>query len=218
MEDTEYYEKIINAVNEYREDSFVESLVRKALSRGADPLMLIDKGLMPGIRKVSDCFSTGTIYLPELMLSAKVMKTALKILEPEIKKNKQSRKILARAIMGTVKGDVHDVGKGIVIMMMEVAGFEVYDLGIDISVEGFLQAIDKYHPAIVGAGAFLSTTIGEQKKVIEAINSSKKRYDIKYFVGGTAATKDWADEIGADGYADNAIDAVKKMKNALGVI
>lgn len=215
---SEHFFKLMAAIYEYMEDEDIENLVKDALDSGVNPMSLIDNGLMPGIKKISESFSARDAFLPELMLSAKAMKTALGILEPEIRKNKQSRKILGKVVLGTVKGDVHDVGKSILKMMMEVEGFEVHDLGIDVSVESFLQAIDEHDPSLVGTGAFLSTTVGEQKKIIEAISSAGMRNRIKYFVGGTAATQEWANKIGADGYADNAIDAVNKMKKSLGVI
>lgn len=161
---SEYYEKLLNAIYEYKEDREVENIIKEALNSGVKPMMLIDNGMMPGIKKISNSFSAGEAYLPELMFSAKVMKTAFGILEPEIRKDKQSRNILGKVVIGTVKGDVHDVGKSIVILMMEVGGFNVYDLGIDVSVDKFLRAIDEYDPEIVAAGAFLSTTVGEQKK------------------------------------------------------
>ena len=174
-----YYKKLTEAVYEYKEDEFVKELVKEALCSGLDAMAIIDNGLLPGINKISENYSAGKAYLPELMLSANVMRAALSILDPEIRKNSQKRKTLGRAIIGTVKGDVHDVGKNIVIMMMEIGGFEVFDLGIDVAAEGFIEAIDKYEPQIVGTGAFLSATVEEQKNVLDAIIKHKKRDKIK---------------------------------------
>jgi len=184
-----------------------EALAKQALEQGVDPLACINQGLMPGIQKVGELFSKGDYFLPELIIGADAMKAALDILEPAMVGGQQ-REVVGRVVLGTVEGDLHEIGKTLVGTMLTANGFKVTDIGVDQKPEAFITAIQESNADIVGASALLTTTMLQQKKLIEAIQAAGLRDKVKVMVGGAPVTINYAKEIGADGYAEDAISAV----------
>jgi 5-methyltetrahydrofolate--homocysteine methyltransferase len=161
---------------------------------------------------VGDKFGRGEAYLMELMMSAQAMKSGLHVIEPELKKSKVGQKHIGIVVIGTVEGDIHDIGKTIVATMFEVNGFKVYDLGCDVKSEAFLEKVKEVKPNILGLSALLSTTMVKQAEVIKALTERGMRSGVKIMIGGAPITQEWAREIGADDSAPDAITAVSKAK------
>lgn len=193
-----------------------ETLARQALDAGVDPLECIENGFVAGINEVGALYEVGDMFLPELVAAAEVMKEALAVLEPELLKSKQSRDILGRVIIGSVAHDIHDIGKDIVASMLTASGFEVFNLGIDVPGEIFISKVKELKPDLVGMSALLTTTMPEQKNVIEMLNKEGLRDSVRVMVGGAPVNREWAEEINADGFAENAVEAVKLAKALMG--
>lgn len=193
-----------------------ETLARQALDAGVDPLECIENGFVAGINEVGALYEAGDMFLPELVAAAEVMKEALAVLEPELLKSKQSRDILGRVIIGSVAHDIHDIGKDIVASMLTASGFEVFNLGIDVPGETFISKVKELKPDLVGMSALLTTTMPEQKNVIEMLNKAGLRDSVRVMVGGAPVNREWAEEINADGFAENAVEAVKLAKALMG--
>lgn len=184
-----------------------EALAKEALSQGLDPLACITQGLTVGIQEVGRLFASGEYFLPELIIGADAMKMALDILEPELVGD-QKREVVGHVVLGTVEGDLHEIGKTLVGTMLTANGFQVTDIGVDKKPEEFIAAIEEANAEIVGASALLTTTMLQQKKLIEALEEAGLREKVKVLVGGAPVTENYAKEIGADGYAEDAISAV----------
>jgi corrinoid protein of di/trimethylamine methyltransferase len=182
---------------------------------GIDPLKAIEEGLAQGIREVGNKFANGEVFLPELIMAAETMKKALEILEPELKKKKKERKTLGKVLLGTVAGDIHSIGKTIVASMLSANGFEVYDIGEDVPAGKFVEKVKELKPDILGLSALLTTTLPEQKVVIETLKKEGLRDKVKVIVGGAPTSREWAKEIGADGYGADATEAVEVVKKLL---
>lgn len=193
----------------------VTELTRKALEEGIPPEEILNKGLIAGMERVGKDFRDGILFVPEVLVAAHAMKAGMEILRPLLAETGMSG--LGTFVIGTVKGDLHDIGKNMVAMMMEGAGFRVVDLGVDTPPEKFVEAVRTYNPNILGMSALLTTTMVEMKRVIEALKEAGLRERVKVMVGGAPVTQEFADEIGADGYAPNASLAVEKAKALLGV-
>ncbi len=202
----EVIKKLQQAVIE-GEPEDAEKFAKQALDQKVDPLECINKGLMPGIQKVGELFSTGEYFLPELIIGADAMKAALDILEPALVGG-QERSVVGRVVLGTVEGDLHEIGKTLVGTMLTANGFKVTDIGVDQTSEAFVQAIQENKADIVGASALLTTTMLQQKKLIEALENAGIRDKVKVMIGGAPVTDRYAKEIGADGYAEDAISSV----------
>ena len=190
----------------------VIELVNKALAEKASPQSILTNYLIPGMIEVGKLMAEGEYFIPEVLKSAKSMNGALEILEPLLASGK--RESAGYAIMGTVDGDIHDIGKNLVTMMMTGAGYEVTDLGVDVSRERFLDAIFKDRPDLVGLSALLTTTMQEMKDVIKTIHQALPNPP-KVIVGGAPVTQTFADEIRADGYAEDAVRAVELANHLL---
>jgi corrinoid protein of di/trimethylamine methyltransferase len=202
----EIYKKLEQAVID-GEPEDAEALAKEALDAGIDPLACINEGLMKGIQKVGELFSTGEYFLPELIIGADAMKSALDVLEPALAGG-QKREVVANVVLGTVEGDLHEIGKTLVGTMLTANGFRVKDIGVDKKPEEFIAAIKESGAEIVGASALLTTTMLKQKTLIEALKEAGLRDQVKVMVGGAPVTESYAKEIGADGYAEDAISAV----------
>ena len=202
----ELYKKLAQAVID-GEPEQAEALAQQALEQGVDPLACINRGLMVGIQKVGELFSEGEYFLPELINGADAMKQALDVLEPSLMGG-QAREVVGRVVIGTVKGDLHEIGKTLVATMLTANGFKVTDIGVDKSPEEFVAAIRAADADLVGCSALLTTTMLQQKKLVEAIKEAGLRDKVKIMVGGAPVTESFAKEIGADGYAEDAISAV----------
>lgn len=202
----EIYEKLAQAVIDGEVDD-VKELANQALDDGLDPLTCINEGLTKGIQRVGELFSSGEYFLPELIIGADVMKAGLAILEPAMLAD-QKREVAGKVVLGTVKGDLHEIGKTLVGTMLTANGFQVFDIGVDKSSADFIAAIKEEDATIVGASALLTTTMLQQKELIKAIEEAGLREQVKIMVGGAPVTASYANEIGADGYAEDAISAV----------
>lgn len=200
------FEKLAQSVID-GEPEEAEALARQALELGLDPLTCINEGLTKGIQRVGELFSCGDYFLPELIIGADAMKAALQVLEPAMVGD-QKREVVATIILGTVQGDLHEIGKTLVGTMLTAHGFKVIDIGVDRSSSDFITAVKEYGATLVGASALLTTTMLQQKKLIEALEEAGLRNQVKVMVGGAPVTSKYAEEIGADGYAEDAISAV----------
>jgi corrinoid protein of di/trimethylamine methyltransferase len=188
-----------------------EAWARQALDQGLDPLLCINQGLTPGIDRVGELFETGEYYLPDLILGGDAMKAALSVLEPALASG-EGRQILGRVVLGTVEGDLHEIGKTLVGTMLTANGFEVTDIGVDQPSANFVAAVRESGATLVGASALLTTTMLHQGQVIEALKEAGLREQVKVMIGGAPVTEIWAESIGADGYAEDAISAVALAK------
>lgn len=213
MTHEEILQKVSEGVLEGDADQVIE-WTNKALDAGIVPLAVINDGMTKGIETVGALFSAGTYFLPDLLLGAKAMDAGIKIIEPLLAE--QNREFLGRVLMGTVKGDLHEIGKNIVIMMLKTAGFEVLDLGIDVPSERFIEETKTYKPDIIGISALLTTTVGRQKEIIDLLQEEGLRKGTKVMIGGAPINQNWADKIGADGYAEDATVAVDVAKKLMG--
>jgi len=182
---------------------------RAALAAGVEPMAIIDQGLVPGMRMVGEKFSCGEYFLPNLIVSASGMKQAMQALEPELRKRQQTLASAGTVVIGTVKGDIHEIGKTLVATMLAAHGFDVHDLGVDVPTERFVAAVRDTGATLVGLSALLTTTMSVQKKVIDALAEAGLRGRVQVMVGGAPVSRAWADEIGADGYAEDAVGAVE---------
>ncbi len=184
------------------------TLTEQALSTGAAPLEIIEQALTPGMRTVGEKFSCGEVFIPNLIMAAKGMKRAMEHIEPELRSRQLSVRSAGVVVLGTVKGDIHEIGKSLVGIMLSASGFEVHDLGVDVPIESFVRTVETTHANLVGLSSLLTTTMGVQRKVIEALVSAGLRSSVRVMVGGAPVTDKWAKEIGADGYAEDAVGAV----------
>lgn len=206
MTESEILSKLTKAVED-GEPEDAAALAQQALDEGLDPLICINEGLTPGIALVGESFSSGVAFLPDLIFGGEAMKAALEILEPALL-DSQKREVVGRVVLGTVKGDMHEIGKTLVGTMLTANGFLVTDLGIDQTAEDFIKAIKETGAELVGMSALLTTTMREQQTIINALKETGIRDQVKVMVGGAPVTQSWADEIGADGYAEDAISAI----------
>lgn len=192
----------------------VQSLTRHVVAQSYDPLRALEDGLGRGLRQVGAMFGRREAFLPELVIAGEAMKAGLAILEPELHAG-QARSRWGTFLIGTVAGDIHDIGKVIVSALLIADGFEVIDLGVDVPTATFITAVQQHQPAILGLSALLSTTIPMQGEVIEALQQAGLRDQVKVMIGGAAVTPGWADQIGADAYAKDAVEAVQLAKHLL---
>jgi len=188
---------------------------KKALDAGIEAYNVITEGFVPGITKVGDLFDRGELFLPELILAAEAMKagTALCLAQIPEGKTVEPKKV----VIGTVEGDIHDIGKSLVISFLIANGFKVYDLGRDVPSEKFVDKVVEVNPDVVGISSLLTTTMGGQKNVIEALKKAGLKDKVKIIIGGAPTNQSWADQIGADAYGENAVDAVRKIKKLTGL-
>jgi len=189
------------------------SLAAEAVRSGLDLPEVIEKGYVPGIQKVGELWEQGEYFLPELISSAEAMKAAMAVLEPEMHRQKIEAPKGGRVVIGTVEGDIHDIGKNLVASMLQAAGYEVFDLGADVKLERFIEQAEAVGAGTICLSALLTTTMAGQKRFIGLLRDKGLRDKYKVLVGGAPASRKWADEIGADGYAENAVAAVKLLKS-----
>jgi len=189
----------------------VKSLVQAAIDEGVGPKDILDQGLIAGMNEVGRRFKANEFYVPEVLIAARAMHYGMEVLEPKLAE--AGVKSVAKAAIGTVKGDLHDIGKNLVSMMLRGAGFEIEDLGVDVSPEKFVEAA-KNETHVICLSALLTTTMPQMPKVIEALKAAGCK-DVKVLIGGAPVTQKYADEIGADGYAADAATAVDVAKSVL---
>jgi len=193
----------------------VRELTEKALAAGEKPVDVLNKGLVAGMSVVGEKFKKNEFYVPEVLIAARAMKNGMEILRPKLIET--GVQPVAKVAIGTVRGDLHDIGKNLVAMMMEGAGFEIVDLGVDVKPEQFVQAVTERDTRLVCLSALLTTTMPAMKETIQALQGAGIRGDVCVMIGGAPVTQNYADEIGADGYAPDAASAVDKAKELLRV-
>jgi corrinoid protein of di/trimethylamine methyltransferase len=207
-------EEIVDAVLSFDGDKITEA-TKKALKQGQDPVKVLDE-LTKALRIVGKKFEDGEFFLMHLVAAAEPVQRVIKdILEPEMLKKKEQRTSLGKVVLGTVAGDIHDIGKNIVAAMLFAAGFEVYDIGKDIPPDQFVAKAKEVSANLVGASALLSTSLPMQREIVEGIVAAGLRDKVKLLFGGAPVTEEWVKEIGGDGYAENAIEAVNVAKRLL---
>jgi corrinoid protein of di/trimethylamine methyltransferase len=204
----------IRSVVEGDEDGAIK-VANAIIAEGINPVEIIGEGFAKGMITVGDLFANEEYALPEVLLSADAMQSALDLLSPHIPREEVEKK-LGTVVIGTVQGDIHDIGKRIVATMLEVYGFEVHDLGRDVPLEDFIKKVTEVNADIVAASALMTTTMVAQKMLHEALQEAGIRDRVKLMVGGAAVTQEWAEQIGADGYAEEVTEAVKKAKQLVG--
>jgi 5-methyltetrahydrofolate--homocysteine methyltransferase len=188
---------------------------RKAVDAGQNAQDILDQGLIAAMNVVGDKFSKGAIFVPQMLRSAKTMQDCVEILKPHFQENAMTTK--GNIVLGTVKGDLHDIGKNLVGMMLEGAGFNIIDLGVDVSPEVFVNKIKESNADILGMSALLSTTMPSMTQTIKALKDSGQRDDVKVIIGGAPVTRKFAEDIGADSYAPDAGAAVNETKKLLNI-
>ena len=209
MSDLRRISETLVAMNEKQ----VKELVREALDKGVLAKEILSEGLISGMDIVGEKMESGDMFIPEVLMSAKAMSAAVEILKPLL--GDEGLTAAGKVVIGTVKGDLHDIGKNLVVMMLESAGFEVHNLGVDIGPEDFVKAIKEKEPNLLALSALLTTTMSMMKQTIDAVTESGLRERVKVMIGGAPVTQKFADEIGADGYAPDAGSANKLAKALL---
>lgn len=202
---------ITQSIVEGEPDETVD-LTRQALEAGLEPLAIINEGLVPGMNVVGDRFQSGEYFLPHLIIAANGMQQSMALLEPELTARQQSFEAAGTLVIGSVAGDIHEIGKTLVGTMMSAAGFQVFDLGVDVPTETFVSKVKETGANLLGLSALLTTTMTVQREVIEALEEAGIREQVKVIVGGAPVSQEWADTIGADGYAEDAVGAIELAK------
>jgi len=205
-------EKYYQALSAGKMDE-VKALTQKALDAGDSPDKILKEGLIKAMDRIGVLFKNNEIYIPEVLIAARAMHAGLAVLKPILAKSNTPS--AAKIVIGTVKGDLHDIGKNLVGMMLEGAGFEVVDMGIDVPAEKFVQAAKEHKANVIGMSALLTTTMMQMKATVEALQAAGLKGKVKIMVGGAPLTEEFAKQIGADGYAPDAASAVNKLKELM---
>ena len=205
-------ERIHDAVLQGDSDS-AAALTEQALQSGITPSEILNKGLISAMDIIGDEFESGTIFIPDMLFSAEAMKAAMEVLRPRLVLSGVEPK--GKIVIGTVSGDLHDIGKKLIALMLEGQGFEIVDLGVEVTAERFVDAVREHHPDVVAMSALLTTTMLFMPRVIEALAEADLRNTVKIIVGGAPVTREYAAEIGADGYAEDASTAVALVKSLI---
>ena len=203
--------KITRSLVECEPDK-TETLTKQALDTGIEPLVIINEGLVPGMEIVGQKFQSGEYFLPQMVIAANAMQQAMGLLEPELQARKQVSESAGTVVIGTVKGDIHEIGKSLVATMMSAHGFRVHDVGVDVDAKVFVDKVKETGANLVGLSALLTTTMTAQREVIQALVEAGIRDQVKVVVGGAPVTQEWAETIGADGYAEDVVGAVDLSK------
>jgi trimethylamine corrinoid protein len=207
-----FFEQALESIVKGDVDQATE-IAQRGLDAGIDPLELMTNGFIPGINQVGDLFGSGKLFIPGLVKSAEAMQKATAIINAAIPQEQAA--VGGKLVIGTVEGDMHDIGKTIVVSLLRANGFEVLDLGRDVPIARFVDAAEKFGAAIIGSSTLLTTTMGVQKELEEELKKSGLKEKYKTIVGGAPVTQRWANRIGADAYAQDASDGVKKVKQLL---
>jgi trimethylamine corrinoid protein len=213
MEKSEWLEKAVQSILD-TDDEAAKEIARQSLEDGMDPLDMINKGFSAGIRKMGDLFDRGEVFLPGLLIASDAMTAAVEILEAALPEDKQQEK-LGVIVIGTVEGDIHDIGKGIIVTMLRVHGYEVHDLGRDVPIDEFVNKARELSADVVGSSAMMTTTQIGQRKLEEALKQAGLRDKVKTMVGGAVATDHWARRIGADFFGETPQDTIDKLREIL---
>ncbi len=209
----EWFGKAIQAIMDTDEEA-AKKVASDSLEAGMDPLEMIHQGFTEGIRKMGDLFERGEVFLPGLIVASEAMTAAVEILEAALPAEKQAEK-KAVIVLGTVEGDIHDIGKGIIATMLRVHGYEVHDIGRDVPIDTFVEKAKELNADVVGSSAMMTTTQIAQKKLEEALKNAGLRDKVLTMVGGAVATDHWADRIGSDFFGESPQDTITKLEQAL---
>ena len=215
MEKEELIEKLYKAVRDGNPEE-AEKLAKEGIKAGYDPLELLE-GVTKGLKEVGERFGKGEMFITELMFCGEAGKAAMNVLTEEIKRQKKEVPHRGRVLIGTVSGDIHDIGKSLVAAMLAAEGFEVIDIGVDVPDEVFVEKVKELKPDVLGMSALISTTMYKFKDVIELLKREGLRDKVKVIVGGAFVDQNWADQVGADAYGADAVDAVAKVKALLNI-
>jgi 5-methyltetrahydrofolate--homocysteine methyltransferase len=208
----EVLQKLFDAVLEGDFDG-VKANVQAALDAKLEPNLILNEGMIAAMREVGCRFEAGEYYVPEMLIAARAMQTGMAILKPSLQQT--DRKSSGKVVIGTVKGDLHDIGKNLVSLMLEGAGYEIVDLGVDVPIEEFIRVVREQKPDIVGMSALLTTTMQMMKQTIDAFEAAGLRDQVKFIIGGAPVTESYANQIGADGFSPDASRAVHVAKALL---
>ena len=191
-------------------------LTRQAIEANVEPLTIIDEGLVPGMNVVGEKFQSGEYFLPHLIIAANGMQQAMELLEPELQARQETVERAGTVVIGSVAGDIHEIGKSLVGTMMAANGFQVYDMGVDVPTETFVAKVQETGADVLGLSALLTTTMTVQREIIEALEEAGIRDQVKVIIGGAPVNQEWADTIGADGYAEDAVGAIELVNRLTG--
>ena len=212
----ELFQKMKQSILDGDSDASV-ALAKQAIESGVDPLDAISKGFVLGVNQVGENFACGQAFLPELVMAGEAMKAAVATLEPEMQRRGTARQVYGTVVLATVEGDIHEIGKTLVGTMLGASGFQVYDLGVDVSAAKIIAKVKEVNANLVGLSALLTTTMVKQKEVIDELDKQGLRRNVKVMVGGAPVTRDWVQKIEADGYSEDAVGAVALAKQLVGV-
>lgn len=212
----ELFRKMSQSIVDGDSNASVE-LAKESILAGIPPLDAITKGFVVGVNAVGVAFGRGEAFLPELVMAGEAMKSAVAILDPELKKQGTERKMLGKVVIATVEGDIHEIGKSLVATMLSASSFDVYDLGVDVAIEKIIGRAIEVNADIIAMSALLTTTMVKQREVIEELEKEGLRGKFKIMVGGAPVTRDWVQTIRADGFSEDAIGAVHLAKQMVGV-
>ena len=212
----ELFQKMKQSILDGDSDASV-ALAKQAIESGVDPLDAITKGFVLGVNQVGENFACGQAFLPELVMAGEAMKAAVATLEPEMQRRGTARQVYGTVVLATVEGDIHEIGKTLVGTMLGASGFQVYDLGVDVSAAKIIAKVKEVNANLVGLSALLTTTMVKQKEVIDELDKQGLRRNVKVMVGGAPVTRDWVQKIEADGYSEDAVGAVALAKRLVGV-
>lgn len=211
MNNEEFLNRVKKAIVEGNKNEAVQ-LAQRAITEKMDLNEVIEKGYIPGIQKAGQLWEEGEYFLPELITSAECMKAAMEIMQPELEKAQIDIRSAGKIVIGTVEGDIHDIGKNLVASILSANGFDVVDLGADVKIETFIEKAEEVNANLICLSALLTTTMTGQKKLIELLKEKGLYGRFKVMVGGAPVNQKWADDIGADGYSENALTAVGAAK------
>jgi len=215
MHDKELFGKIRDAILEGDAEQ-ARALAGRALESGLDPLRILEEGYTSALHEVGARWETGEVYLPEMILAAEAMKAAMGVLQPKLRELDRGPRATRRCVLGTVRGDIHDIGKSIVGSLLEASGFQILDLGTDVDPARFVSSIRETNAGFLGLSALLTTTMPEMKTIIDSLNQAGLRSQVRIAVGGAPVTQQFADEIGADGYAEDGLGAMRLFQRLAG--
>jgi trimethylamine corrinoid protein len=216
MTKNELYPKMSDAIVAGDREA-ARRLAEEAVRSDLDLLEVVEQGYAPGLQRVGRLWEQGEYFLPELITSAEAMKSAMAVLNPELNRRNAGARAGARVVIGTVEGDIHDIGKNLVASLLQAGGFEVTDLGVDVKLERFIEAAETAGARLICLSALLTTTMTNQRRFLELLKEKGLRGKYKVLVGGAPASRKWAEEIGADGFAENAVAAVTAAKALAGL-
>ena len=210
MSERKVLQDLLKSITDYDEEA-ASAAAEKAVEEGVDSIEAIEHGVAVGLKKIGEDYERGEIFLPELMMGANAAQKALKILLENVPQGSDYRG-QGRIVIGTVEGDIHDIGKNIVAAMLRANGFDIIDLGVDVSIQKFVDSVKKFKPDVLGMSALLTNTMPKQEEVIQALKRENVRDSVRIILGGVPVTEEWVKKIGADDLGKDAMDTVQKLK------